>query len=318
MMKKKYALKQKNTLNKTAYPSNKATVLEWIRFFARKLAGSGLSFDNGMQNPYHEAEYLTAFAFSIPMESLDSCLHSLPPADARQRMERIIDQRMIQRLPAAYITREAFFAGHRFQVDSRVLIPRSRIENLFDDQNGFTALGSMPEAPLFLDLCTGSGCLAVALALAFPRARVHASDHSPDALAVARLNIEHFALGDRVQLFDADLFSGLPPVRYDLIVTNPPYVSKATMDALPMEYRHEPAMALDGGGEGLDLVGRIIRQAADFLSPEGVLICEVGDEGEETIMRVWPDFPGEWIYFHFGASGVFSLDRSAFPQKVLI
>lgn len=298
------------------YPGPRATVLQWIQFLARLLARSGLSFENGMQNPYHEAEYLTAFAFSIPMESLDSSLHAPAPTDARERMATMIDQRVAQRLPAAYVTGEAFFAGQRFRVDSRVLIPRSRIENIFDDTDGFTPWVALPEAPVLLDLCTGSGCLAVALALAFPQAKVHASDSSPDALDVARINVEQFGLAHRITLFSSDLFADLPKTGYDMIVTNPPYVSRDILDDLPREYGHEPVMALDGGVTGLDLVGRIIRQARDYLLPGGVLICEVGDQGEETLMQLWPDFPGEWITFHFGASGVFALDRLSFPEIV--
>ncbi len=300
------------------YPGRRATVLQWIQFLARHLARSDLSFENGMQNPYHEAEYLTAFAFSIPMESLDSALHTTAPDDARTRMAPIIDQRMAQRLPAAYITREAFFAGHRFRVDSRVLIPRSRIENIFDDEAGFTPWVTLPENPVLLDLCTGSGCLAVALALAFPRARVHASDRSADALDVARINVEQFGLAQRVTLFASDLFADLPKTGYDMILTNPPYVSRDILRDLPREYGHEPVMALDGGATGLDLVGRIIGQAREYLRPGGVLICEVGDQGEETLMQLWPDFPGEWIAFHFGASGVFALERDTIPDQVRI
>lgn len=317
-MKNKPAVHHKKLKKTAAFPGKRATVKGWIRFFSQRLAESGLSFENGLQEPYHEAEYLTAFAFSIPMELLDSSLHSQAPVDAQIRMEPIMDQRIVQRIPAAYITQEAFFAGHRFMVDPRVLIPRSLIENIFDTEGGFDDWVVLPESPIFLDLCTGSGCLAVALALAYPNARIHATDYSPQALEVARINVEKFGLADRIELFEADLFQGLPPMRYDMIVTNPPYVSQTTIAGLPVEYRHEPTMALDGGVTGLDFVGRILRQARDYLTPQGVLICEVGDEGEETIGEIWPDFPGEWIWFHFGGSGVFCLEYSLFPAEILI
>ncbi|HAT50806.1 MAG: 50S ribosomal protein L3 N(5)-glutamine methyltransferase [Nitrospirae bacterium] len=317
-MKKKPLVRRKNHNKTVNYPKDGATVQAWIIFLAKRLAASGLSFENGLQEPYQEAEYLTAFAFSISLELLDSSPNLRAPVDACARMEAIMEQRIVRRIPAAYITREAFFAGHRFMVDQRVLIPRSLIENIFDAEGGFDAWVMLPENPMFLDLCTGSGCLAIALALAYPNARVHAADDSLQALEVARINVESFGLSDRVTLFEADLFRGVPSVRYDMIVTNPPYVSRTTMASLPEEYRHEPTMALDGGVTGLDFVGRILRQAGDYLTPGGVLICEVGDEGEEQIREIWPDFPGEWIWFHFGGSGVFCLERSLFPENIMI
>ncbi|MBF0165373.1 MAG: 50S ribosomal protein L3 N(5)-glutamine methyltransferase [Magnetococcales bacterium] len=283
-------------------------VAGWIRWVARRLEAAQLCHANGLQEPYLEAEYLVLHAFSIPFET-KPVKRPPPPADAEARVRRLLERRVNQRQPAPYVTGEAFFAGHRFFVDERVLIPRSRIENILDDPRGFSPW--FPKGPprRILDLCTGSGCLAIALALRLPQAKVDGVDLSKGALQVARLNRDRFGLRDRVRLIASDLFAALGGERYDLIVTNPPYVPRADFDALPPEYHREPAMALVAGEDGLDLIGPILRQASDHLNPRGVLICETGDDVQEILMRRWPDLPVTWLPFHFGGSGVFALTR---------
>ncbi|MBF0134816.1 MAG: 50S ribosomal protein L3 N(5)-glutamine methyltransferase, partial [Magnetococcales bacterium] len=221
----------------------------------------------------------------------------------------VIDVRIRERLPVAYITHEAFFAGRRYYVDERVLIPRSCIENFFDDPEGFSPWVDPARVRRVLDLCTGSGCLAVALAEMFPHAAIDAADISPAALEVARINRDQLGCRERIRLLQTDLFQNLERECYDLIVTNPPYVPQATFEALPREYHHEPAIALRGGDDGLLLVAAILAQASDHLTPGGVLVCEVGDEVEEIMKIQWPDLPVEWIFFHFGASGAFAIRR---------
>ncbi|MBF0341107.1 MAG: 50S ribosomal protein L3 N(5)-glutamine methyltransferase [Magnetococcales bacterium] len=283
-------------------------VAGWIRLVARRLDAAGLCFASGMQEPYPEAEYLVLHAFAIPLETPPP-RRPPPPVNARQRVQRLLEARIVQRKPAAYVTKEAFFAGHRFMVDERVLIPRSRIENMLDDPRGFTPWLHPGRVRRILDLGTGSGCLAIALALSYPRAMVDAVDLSPEALEVAKSNRDRFGLQRQVKLVRSDLFGALAGERYDLIVTNPPYVPQADFDALPAEYHREPAMALVAGPEGLDLVGPILRQAPDFLTPGGLLVCETGDEVEKNLMARWPTLPVTWIPFHFGASGVFAVVR---------
>ncbi|MEO5347053.1 MAG: 50S ribosomal protein L3 N(5)-glutamine methyltransferase [Magnetococcus sp. YQC-9] len=275
---------------------------------ARRLEAAQLCHANGMQEPYLEAEYLVLHAFSIPLTT-PPVKRPPPPADAAERVGCLLDARIGRRLPAPYVTGEAFFAGHRFIVDERVLIPRSRIENILDDPRGFSPWLPKKRVRRILDLCTGSGCLAIALALLHPRAQVDGVDLSVAALEVAALNRDRFDLKQRVRLIRSDLFSALANERYDLIVTNPPYVPKADFDVLPPEYHCEPAMALVAGDDGLDLLEPILKQAADHLHPGGVLVCETGDDVQTILMNRWPDLPVEWLPFHFGASGVFVVTR---------
>ncbi|MEO5333203.1 MAG: 50S ribosomal protein L3 N(5)-glutamine methyltransferase [Magnetococcus sp. YQC-5] len=284
------------------------SVAGWIRYATERLEQAELCFANGMQEPYLEAEYLVLHTFSIPM-STPRTRRPKPPVNAATLIEAMLDQRIGQRLPAAYVTREAFFAGRVFYVDERVLIPRSRIENIMDDPLGFSPWLNRRQVRRILDLGTGSGCLAITLALMFPRARVDAVDVSAAALAVAEVNRQRFDLQQRVNLVRSDVFAGLAGQSYDLIVSNPPYVPQADFEQVPPEYRHEPMLALAAGADGLDLLGPMLHQAPDYLTPGGVLICETGDDVQTILMDRWPDLPLEWIPFHFGASGVFAVHK---------
>lgn len=286
------------------------SVAGWIRYAALRMVAADLCFANGMQEPYLEAEYLVLHAFSIS-PSLPPARRPAPPVNAAALMEGVLTKRIEQRQPAAYVTGEAFFAGRTFFVDQRVLIPRSRIENILDDPSGFTPWLDSRRVLRILDLGTGSGCLAITLALAFPDALVDAVDISVEALEVAKVNCERFHLHKRLRLMASNLFSGLAGQRYDLIVSNPPYVPQADFEQLPPEYRCEPELALRAGFDGLDLLEPILRQASDFLTPGGLLVCETGDDVEKILMKRWPKLPVEWISFHFGASGVFAVHKES-------
>ncbi|HEX6827798.1 MAG TPA: 50S ribosomal protein L3 N(5)-glutamine methyltransferase, partial [Burkholderiales bacterium] len=225
----------------------------------------------------------------------------------------LVARRVEQRLPAAYLTGEAWLGEHRFHVDQRVLVPRSHIAGLLAE--GLALWVADPAAVRSaLDLGTGSGCLGVLLALAFPDARVDASDLSRDALAVARRNVSDYGLEERLKLVESDLFGALAGRRYDLIVSNPPYVTAEAMRRLPAEYRHEPRAALAGGRDGLDVVRRILAQARDHLSARGVLVVEVGD-GRETLERAFPALPFTWLETPAGADFVFLLAREQLPVE---
>ena len=305
------------------------TLKDWITFAANQIAQSKVNLESGMQKPYLEAEWLAHHALTLCFDSQGyksgsqqsspawkRHLQQPPPPQFSAIFAGFLAQRIQDRLPAAYIVGEAPFAGHLFAVNASVLIPRSRIENLLENPHELSQWLKMKPLKHILDLCTGSGCLAVAFALAFPEARIDATDISNAALRVAATNRSRFKLEGRVELIHSNLFDQLAGRRYNLIVTNPPYVCQASMASLPTEYRHEPALALDGGIDGLTLVEPILRQAAQFLTPQGLLICEVGDETEAVMRKRWPKLPVEWLYFHFGGSGVFAARRADLAQWI--
>jgi ribosomal protein L3 glutamine methyltransferase len=232
-------------------------------------------------------------------------------AAGRRRVERLLGRRIRERLPLAYLLREAWLDGEAFYVDRRVIIPRSHTAELLRDR-----LQPWLTRPVrrTLDLCTGSGCLAVLAAKAFPSSRVDAADLSRAALTVARRNITQYALRGRIRLVRSDLFDGLRGRRYDLIVSNPPYVTSRSMRALPPEHQHEPRMALAGGSDGLALVRRILEHAARHLEPYGLLVCEVG-AGRKTLERAYPRVPFTWPETSAQAQEVFLLLREDLPQR---
>ncbi len=231
------------------------------------------------------------------------------------RVEHFLTQRVQQRTPTAYITGRTWFAGLEFCVDPRVLIPRSPIaEFLLEDGFGFVDLDQVTTA---LDLCTGSGCIAVALAYACPSAVVDATDLSADALEVAHINVHKHALQDRVRLYQGDLFNALDMHRnngqYELILSNPPYVDASDMRSAASEFSHEPSLGLAAGNDGLDLVRKIIAEAHRFLAPGGLLVCEVGNS-QPALESAFPDVPFLWLEFANGGSGVFALTREQLPE----
>ncbi len=267
---------------------------ELIRRTERRLRAARLHYGHGTDNPRDEAAFLVLRGLGLPFAA--DLGRSVDPA----AIEGLIKRRIEERLPAAYLLGESWLAGLRFYVDRRVIVPRSHIAELLGER----MRPWLPRPPArVLDLCTGSGCLAIVAARAFPRARVDAADISPAALAVARRNVKLHRLDKRVRLIRSDLFAGLQGKRYDLIVTNPPYVASAAMRRLPAEYRYEPGMALAAGKDGLELVRRILAGAPAHLSPAGLLVCEVGD-GRKALERAFAATPFLWP-----TDEVFILDR---------
>jgi len=272
------------------------TLGELIARVESRFSATPLCYGHGTDDAHDEAAWLVLRGLGLPF---DADL-SAPAADV-ERIERLAERRVRERIPVAYLLKEAWLAGVRFYVDERVIVPRSHIAEL---------LPSLKRRPIkrVLDLCTGSGCLAVLAAKAFPAAQVDAVDLSPPALAVARKNVAQHRLGRRIHLRRADLFSGLQDSRYDLIVTNPPYVSAGAMGQLAPEYRHEPRLALAGGSDGLDLVARILHGAAQHLQPEGLLVCEIGD-GKASVERRFRGLNLDWL-----KDEVFAVRRQALPR----
>ncbi len=272
---------------------------------ARRFRQARLVFGHGTSTARDEAAYLALHALGLPLHDGPAVLgRQVSPHDAR-RVLALFGRRIRSRKPASYLTREAWLGDFSFYVDERVIVPRSHIAGLL--RGDLAPWISRPRSvTAALDLCTGSGCLAVLLARGFPRAKIDATDISPAALAVAKINRQRYKLGNRVRLVESDLFSALGGKYYDLIVCNPPYVTARSMRRLPREYRHEPRVALAGGGNGLDVVQRILAAASRYLNPRGLLVVEVG-AGRHAVEKAWPRLPFTWLDED---GGVFLLSRA--------
>jgi ribosomal protein L3 glutamine methyltransferase len=283
------------------------TVRDWVRYAVSRFTAGGLFFGHGMASAYDEAVYLVMHTLHLPLDRLDSFLEARLTQAERAELFGIVERRVNERTPAAYLTREAWLGEFRFYVDERVIIPRSYIAELLPGalEPWLLDPASVQSA---LDLCTGSGCLAILLAHYFPNADVDAADISSDALAVAQRNVAEHGLQDRINLIRSDLLSNLTEKTYDLIISNPPYVTTMAMAELPAEYRHEPAIALAGGDDGLDAVRTILARAAPFLAPDGLLLVEVGDNRAAT-EAAFPRLPFTWLTTTANNESVFLLKR---------
>ena len=288
-------------------PPADPTVAELIRFGADEFERAGLAYGHGTDNPVDEAAALVFHALDLDHAKAAEAYESKPGAEGSRRVLELLAERVSRRVPAAYLMRRMWFAGLEFEVDERVIVPRSPFAELV--HAGFRPWIDPERVRRVLDVGTGSGCIAIACALAFPEARVDAVDVSPDALEVAARNVARHGVGDRLRLLQGDVFEPVGAARYDLIVSNPPYVSDAEMDALPVEYRHEPDLALRAGRDGLDVVRRILAGAAARLEPWGALFVEVGDS-DERLQEAFPRLPFTWLEFEHGGGGVFMLRAS--------
>lgn len=269
------------------------TLRDLIRYGVSRLNAAQVALGHGSDNAWDETVYLVLHALHLPLDTLEPFLDARVLSEERNRVLELIDRRVTERVPAAYLTNEAWLRGHRFYVDARVIVPRSPIAELLDE--GLSPWVQDAQAvDSVLDMCTGSGCLAILSALAFPYAQVDAVDVSPDALEVARRNVDDYGLGDRLALHQSDLFDSLPERQYDVIVCNPPYVNSGSMDVLPHEYRHEPHLALAGGADGMDLVRRILQAAPRYLSENGVLVLEIGHE-RDFFEAAFPELSPVWL-----------------------
>ena len=279
------------------------TAREAIRAAATQFKNKRLYFGHGTDNPLDEAAWLVGHALGVVPETLERHLDRPLDATVRERIDALVAARIATRKPLAYLLKEAWFAGHKFYVDERAIVPRSLLGEFILD--GFAPwLTSTPRRAL--DLCAGSGCIAIALAHQFPHCQVDAVDLSEAALAVARINIDAHDLGTRVRAIQSDLFGALGGARYDLSVTNPPYVGERDMQRLPAEYRHEPALALAAGREGLDIVAQILATAPDYLDANGVVFAEVGNACR-PLRAQFPKVPLTWLETQTGDDSVFTL-----------
>lgn len=292
--------------NATEAVTNLRSILDHLRWGVTTLQGADVFFGHGTDNAYSEAKLLLSHTLELDFEQLEHFRDAALTQAEQARFVELIEERIQSRKPAAYLIGKAWFAGLPFIVDERVLVPRSPIAELIE--KAFEPWLA-PPVERILDLCTGSGCIAIACAYAFPEAEVDALDISPEALAVAEQNIELHQLEGRVIPLLSDLYETVRGERYDLIVTNPPYVDADDMADLPAEFHHEPELGLAAGEDGLELVRTILREAPDHLTEHGVLVCEVGNS-ILALQEAFPQVPFEWVEFAFGGDGVFVLSRA--------
>ena len=283
------------------------TVRDLLRFAISRFRAAHLFFGHGSDSAWDEAAYLILHTLNLPLEKLDPFLDARLTGSERDAVLDIIKQRVSSRIPAAYLTREAWLGEHRFYVDERVIVPRSFIAELLRDELA-PWIADAQAVEQVLDLCTGSGCLAIIAALTFPNARVDAIELSPDALEVTRRNVDDYDLNDCVRPIMSDMFGGIKGCRYDLIVSNPPYVTAASMQLLPAEYRAEPALALASGDDGLDHVRTIVAEAAAHLNPGGLLVVEAGFN-RDGVEAAFPQLPLTWAETSAGDGVVFLITR---------
>ncbi len=283
------------------------TVRDWLRFAVSAFNEAKLSFGHGSANAYDEAAYLILHVLHLPLDTLNPFLDARLTANEIEALLELLHQRIEKRIPAAYLTSEAWLGDFHFYVDPRVIVPRSFIAELIREQFSpwIAEAESIREV---LDLCTGSGCLAILAAHAFPDAIVDAVDISAAALEVAQRNTTEYGLESRVHLIESDLFSNLKGRQYDLIISNPPYVDAPSMDTLPPEYLHEPRLALGSGDDGLDATRKILEQAARYLKPDGLLIVEIG-HNRSVLEAAYPELPFVWLEVSAGNEFVFLLRR---------
>ncbi|MCP2041407.1 ribosomal protein L3 glutamine methyltransferase [Neisseria sp. HSC-16F19] len=288
------------------------TVRDLWRFAVSRFEEAGLVYGHGSDNAADEAAYLVLHTLNLPLDTLDPFLDARLLPEEIKAVLALVQRRVEERVPVAYLTRQAWQGDFEFYVDERVIVPRSFIYEL---------LGG-PLSPWLeydelvhraLDLCTGSGALAIQMAHHYPAAQIEAADISLDALEVAALNIEDYDLHDRIELIHTDVFEGLEP-GYDLIVSNPPYVDAESVEALPPEYLHEPELALGSGEDGLDITRRILAEAADMLNPQGVLLVEIG-HNREVLEAAFPQLPFTWLETSGGDGFVFLLTREQLLEK---
>lgn len=290
------------------------TLRDLLRWAMSQFYEAAIYYGHGTDNAWDEALQLALHALHLPFDVIPQVLDARLTRNERRVITGWVEKRVTQRIPVAYLTQRAWFAGLSFYVDQRVLIPRSPIAELIEKQ--FSPWIKPKQVQRILDIGTGSGCIAVACALNFPQARVDAVDISEQALIVARLNAERHHVQQQVVFWQSDLFSALPPEhQYDLIISNPPYVGKEELATLPAEYYHEPQIGLLGGDDGLDIVRRILQQAADYLSPQGILVVEVGNS-EALLVEHYPHVPFTWLEFERGGGGVFLLTAEQLRMKL--
>jgi ribosomal protein L3 glutamine methyltransferase len=284
------------------------TVRDFVRYAVSRFTAAELTYGHGTTNAFDEAAFMVLEGLSLPVDQLEPWWDARLIASERQKLAGLIEARVTTRKPAPYLLNRAYINGMPFYVDERVIVPRSFIGEILCGDDASMFLDDVGEIESALDLCTGSGCLAILAAHLFPEATIDAVDLSPDALDVARKNVATHKIADRLTLFQGDLFAPLKGHSYDLIITNPPYVDAEAMNDLPPEFQHEPRMALESGDDGLDIVRRILEDAPDHLNEGGGLLCEIG-RGRALLEEAYPKLPFLWLDTEDSSGEVFWLTR---------
>ncbi len=287
--------------------SELSTMTDFMRWGASQFVNAKLSYSHGLSSPLDEAVYLVLRSLHLPVDTPDIYWTSKLTNNEKLNVINVLTKRIDKRIPAAYIMQEGWFAGLQFYIDERVLVPRSPIAELVEAQ--FAPWVNPEEVESVLDLCTGSGCIGIACAYAFPLAEVDLADISIDALEVAKINVKKHDAEQRVSVIESDLFSGLEGKKYDIIVSNPPYVDAEDIAGMSAEFKHEPELGLSSGNDGLECTRSILKQAASHLTAEGVLVLEVGNS-QYALAEEFPDLPFQWVDFERGGDGVFILTKA--------
>lgn len=289
------------------------SVRDWIRYSVSQFEQSGVFFGHGTSNAYDESVWLVLSGLHLPLDMLEQFVDARVLPEEGKHLQHLIQRRVTERVPTAYLLREAWLRGFKFYVDERVIVPRSFIAELLEN-----SLAPYIEYPELIqsaaDICTGSGCLGILLAHAFPDAQIDVVDISADAIAVANINIRQYQLEHQVQAIQSDMLNALQGKRYDLIISNPPYVDAQAMAQLPEEYRNEPQLALGSGADGLDHTHTLLRQAGDFLNDDGLLVVEIG-HNREALINAYPTTPFTWLEVDAGDQFVFLLHKADLPVQ---
>ncbi len=285
------------------------TIRDWIRYAVSQFEASDIFYGHGADNSYDEAVWLVMSGLHLPMETLDNFLDASITTAERKHLAYLIEQRVTKHIPTAYLVREAWLHDFKFYVDERVIVPRSFIAELLLDDSLSTWIEYPEMIESAADICTGSGCLGILLAHAFPSAAVDVIDISADAIAVSNINIANYGLQEQVTAIQSDMFSALSGKTYDVIISNPPYVDAPSMASLPTEYRNEPQLALGSGVAGLDHTHTILREAAHYLTDDGILIVEIG-HNRDALLEAYPDVSFVWLDTSGGDQFVFLLTKS--------
>lgn len=299
-------------MSQTQILNELSSIRDWLRYAVSRFEDSDVFFGHGTSNAYDEAVWLIFGFLHLPHDTIENFLDAHLTSKEKKDLSFLIEKRINDKIPTAYLLNEAWLRDYKFYVDERVIVPRSLIAESLSE-NLYPWIDDPEKIYSALDLCTGSGCLGIMMAHSFQNAMIDLVDLSEKALQVAEINVNHYGLHDRIELIQSDLFNGLEGKKYDLIISNPPYVNQTSVDSFPMEFLKEPSMALGSGEDGLDHTIRIIHEAKQYLNDDGMLIVEIG-HNKEILLKKFPEIQFQWLDVSLGNDFVFMLEKSQLPD----